>query len=655
MTDKGESIGDDEEESTRVNGEESTKKPTAWMMRTYKLYVKNPTRPEACIVMRYITEEAIMYCMEYMPDGRKGSHKRGRDLFIDDDDECSSEYPLDKKGTNHFLNPVKYEQPRRWVLESYDDIDEWKEKRKIYIEGCTSGGQRRRENITSEKPLQFIPWLWRQLENETLENEKVSVLKRLAEGPDHNAIYYKAYRANVFVFHTKGSESSTTAQNSGVTMKAITTFISRKSDPNGVEDETTYYGTVKEILELNYFDFQQTVFYCDWVRIEDKVNDAYEDPLVFKGTTHEGSFDLALAGEVMDEEEESSEGGMAQIEGKKVISFDENAQPIGDNGAKFVSNIGGLIRIHCPIFNEFWRFVPDHHKETIWKNVTDEYDVPTYMKWKVLVRAQRLWCDRNSKYRKFNYDPYPNDEVRKTKCSKRVRPKDWERFLELQREPRVIARRESGKAMRKAMKKPHTSGRRGSGRATERFRKKNPKVQIFRTNLYLATDTRVDGSCLTPELDVELEKIRNICIAEPETFSLDINNDPIAQEKTARFTLEEDLVHVKDKLTTMDKKLSSLAAGRQATKSPSSMRPSSPIALLGKERPCELLSFTGKIIASGRAIGDSHSVVYNIIIDDVTYNPYIDSVDSDPSLSSLNDVELGTTIVWAKMLTRFFN
>ncbi|KAF6158029.1 hypothetical protein GIB67_014823 [Kingdonia uniflora] len=409
---------------------------------------------------------------------------------MDDDDECSSEYPLDKEGTNHFFDPVKYEQARRWVLESYDDIDKCKEKHMIYTEGSTSGGQRRRENITSEKPLQFIPWLRRQV----------------------------------------------------------------------------------------------------------------------------------------------------------------------------------------------------------------EYDVPTYMKGKVLARAQQLWCDPNSKYRKFNYDPYPNDEVRKTKCPKRVRPEDWKRFLELQREPRLIARRERGKAARKAMKRPHTSGRRGSGRTAERLRKKNPKVPIFRTDVYLATHTRAGGSSLTPELDVELEKIRNICIAQPETVSLDIDKDPVVQvcgkdtkgrtrayglnvsreevlssyhlrdqllqKKTARFTLEEDLVHVKDKLTTMDEKLSSLAAGRQgtsssatfnATESPSSMCPSSPIALLGKERPCELLSFTGKIVASGRAIGDSHFVVYNIIIHDVMYNPDIDSVDSDPSLSSLNDVELGTTIVWAKMLTRFFN
>ncbi|KAF6145289.1 hypothetical protein GIB67_041484 [Kingdonia uniflora] len=306
-----------------------------------------------------------------MPDGRKGSHKYGRDPFMDDDDKCSSEYPLDKKGTNHFRDPVK--------------------KHNIYTEGCTSGGQRRRGTITSEKPLQFIPWLRRQLENETLENEKVSVLKRLADGPGHNAISYKAYRANGFVFHAKGSKSSTITQNSGVTMKAIMTFISRKSDPNGVEDETTYYEVVKEILELENFDFQET-------------------------------------------------------------------------------------------------------------------------------------------------------------------------------------------------------------------RKKNPKVPVFRTNVYLATHTRVGGSSLTPELDVELEKIRNICIAEPKTVNLDIDNDPVVQvcgkdikgrtrscrlnvsreevlsschlrdqllqEKTVRLTLKEDLVHVKDKLTTMDEKLSSLVTGRQATSGP---------------------------------------------------------------------------------------
>ncbi|KAF6155151.1 hypothetical protein GIB67_019677, partial [Kingdonia uniflora] len=262
-----------------------------------------------------------------------------------------------------------------------------RKKHKIYTEGCTSGSKRGRGTITSEKPLQFIPWLRRQLEN-----EKVSVLKRLAGGPVHNVISYKAYRANGFVFHTKGSESNTTTQNSGVTMKAIMTFISRKGDPNGLEDETT------------------------------------------------------------------------------------------------------------------------------------------------------------------------------------VKPEDWERFHELQREPRVIARRKRGKIARKAMKRLHTSGKRESGRIVKRLRKKNLKVPVFRTDVYLVIYTRADRSSLTSELDVELEKIRNICIVEPEIVSLDIDNNLVAQvcdinyfRRKLCLTLEEDLVHVEDKLTTMDEKLSSLAAERQAT------------------------------------------------------------------------------------------
>ncbi|KAF6146901.1 hypothetical protein GIB67_018554 [Kingdonia uniflora] len=54
-------------------------------MRTYKDYVKNPKRVEGYIVNRYVFVEAILYCMEYIPNGRKGTHKRGRPTFMDDD------------------------------------------------------------------------------------------------------------------------------------------------------------------------------------------------------------------------------------------------------------------------------------------------------------------------------------------------------------------------------------------------------------------------------------------------------------------------------------------------------------------------------------------------------------------------------------------
>ena len=92
-------------------------------MKTYKGYVKNMAHPEGCIAERYIIEESILYCMEYMPDGDRGSHKRTHQRFLDDDGECDEE-PLDK-GRNVFLTNTQHQQVRRWVLDSYQGIAEW--------------------------------------------------------------------------------------------------------------------------------------------------------------------------------------------------------------------------------------------------------------------------------------------------------------------------------------------------------------------------------------------------------------------------------------------------------------------------------------------------------------------------------------------------
>ena len=92
-------------------------------MKTYKGYVKNMAHPEGCIAEHYVIEESILYCMEYMPDGDRGSHKRTHQRFLDDDGECDEE-PLDK-GRNVFLTNTQHQQVRRWVLDSYRGIAEW--------------------------------------------------------------------------------------------------------------------------------------------------------------------------------------------------------------------------------------------------------------------------------------------------------------------------------------------------------------------------------------------------------------------------------------------------------------------------------------------------------------------------------------------------
>ena len=118
--------------------------------------------------------------------------------------------------------------------------------------------------MQSEKVLDYIPWLRKQLENE--EN---CIIKRLVDGPSFEAISYAAYAINGYVFYTTDMEMNKTTQNSGVSLKALTGFRSNSKDKNLVHEEATYYGIIKQILELDYYDFKHVVFYCDWVRTED--------------------------------------------------------------------------------------------------------------------------------------------------------------------------------------------------------------------------------------------------------------------------------------------------------------------------------------------------------------------------------------------------
>lgn len=126
--------------------------------------------------------------------------------------------------------------------------------------------------MRTEKPLRYIPWLRRQLQN-----AEMSKFKRFVDGPSMEVASYNAYAQNGFTFSTPVSEMTKTTQNSGVSMNAITFFRASAKDKNLIEEVVPYYGIIRKILELDYFDFKEVVFYCDWVRIEDKVNGCVVD------------------------------------------------------------------------------------------------------------------------------------------------------------------------------------------------------------------------------------------------------------------------------------------------------------------------------------------------------------------------------------------
>ncbi|KAF9620418.1 hypothetical protein IFM89_012595 [Coptis chinensis] len=196
----------------------------------------------------------MLYYMEYINDGNLGSHKNGRRVIMNEDIE--SAHPMDKKGKQYVLPNIEYQQVRKWVLTHSSENAEWEEKYQVYLRSQKSRGKNHWGSQAKE--LDYIPWLRLQLQN-----EKVSPFKRIVDGPSLTEVSYNRYTANGYVFYTSDSESTTTTHNSGVSMKAVTSFRASAKDRNLVDDEVTYYEVVKRILELDYVEFKQTVSYCE--------------------------------------------------------------------------------------------------------------------------------------------------------------------------------------------------------------------------------------------------------------------------------------------------------------------------------------------------------------------------------------------------------
>ncbi|KAF9608948.1 hypothetical protein IFM89_012116 [Coptis chinensis] len=107
-------------------------------------------------------------------------------------------------------------------------------------------------------PMSFIPWL-----REQLQNEEVSPSRDFFDGPNFQTILYNTYQANGYVFSTAEWDTNKTTQNSGIKMNVMTNFCASAKDKKLVSDDTTYYGLIRQILELDYFDFTITVFCFD--------------------------------------------------------------------------------------------------------------------------------------------------------------------------------------------------------------------------------------------------------------------------------------------------------------------------------------------------------------------------------------------------------
>lgn len=98
-------------------------------------------------------------------------------------------------------------------------------------------------------------------------------IKILAKEPNLVAMKYSSYTINGIDFHTQSYDEGRSFQSSGVALVAQTTSFAKGKGDNISVRNKTYYGIIKEILELNYqHEGKVVLFKCDWVdnHVEDE-------------------------------------------------------------------------------------------------------------------------------------------------------------------------------------------------------------------------------------------------------------------------------------------------------------------------------------------------------------------------------------------------
>ncbi|KAL5698199.1 hypothetical protein ACHQM5_029269 [Ranunculus cassubicifolius] len=120
-------------------------------------------------------------------------------------------------------------------------------------------------------------------------------------------------------------------------------------------------------------------------------------------------------------------------------------------------------------------------------------------------------------------------QEKKLNPAKGVKQEDWELFVDLESTEEARIRRQKGKANREKLKNPHTTGRRGSARTAEILLANDPTNPGTRTDFFIATHTRQDGSYLSEEIRQKMNQINAIVAADPSSKMKDLDHDPVSQ------------------------------------------------------------------------------------------------------------------------------
>ncbi|KAF9590641.1 hypothetical protein IFM89_035959 [Coptis chinensis] len=430
------------------------------MLRSYKKYVKNPAHPEGCIAKRYVIEESIMYCMEHMPNGSKGSHKRGKERYIDDDGEFDMADQENAKSSRKKLKKAKKEKVvMHDVMPTNTSRVEAKKGKAVMHDDKPTNTSRvkspskKRKMAKKEKALLHVV-MPRDINEEMTESPAQMRKKAKKDKASKQNVLAGDMNQRIYNSTSRGESSKQGTKRIEKEKASIYAALTRNEN-GGVRfiDSTTKGSNQGSSARM-----------C-----------------------HQGSMPSFIS------------RFFEQLGGNKKIEFDADGQAVGDDSYSYSSALGGTAKTHCPIFYESFKDVPSPTKRLIWKKIKDEYGIAEVYKKCQLKKFAKSWREYKHRLQVKHYDKYDNDDERKRHCPKGVKREDWDRFVDNEAKPSRKRMRLVGKNSRKALKLLHTSGRRGAARTIHNLARINAIIEDDPSSIDLDLDNDLVAQVCGPD------------------------------------------------------------------------------------------------------------------------------------------------------------
>ncbi|XP_042419138.1 uncharacterized protein LOC122007345 isoform X1 [Zingiber officinale] len=230
-------------------------------MKVLKSYVGSRKHPEGCIVQRYLAEEAIEFCSEYLND----VDPIGVPQSIRDPKANVS--GLQACNTPIIVQQVDLQQAHLTVLKNMEEVSPYIIEHKTFLKSMFPKKEKDERWIQDAHNKRFIDWFRTKVaaEIDSCNGGTTSTLTWLAHGPRAQIIKYNSYVINGNLYQTKARDDDRVCQNSGVSLVANTMLVCSAKDKNPLLADVSFYGVIEEIWELDYHQFHVPLFKCAWV------------------------------------------------------------------------------------------------------------------------------------------------------------------------------------------------------------------------------------------------------------------------------------------------------------------------------------------------------------------------------------------------------